>query len=1409
MNLDRPINLTQLVKLSQVLQNSLDINEILNEVWQIVFEQLNTPMFFIGLYDELTDQVSFPIVYEDKKHKEISPIVLGEIKTQSLVTYVLKNREPLIFYNQAEKKELLKKLDIVPKKDGKECHCCWLYPLAVDNKLLGIFSIQSENDNAWGPESIEPIQVFVDMISHSIYNAQIIAQLKNNQQLFKDINTANREILSQMDPKMTLDKVVEMATKTLKAWRSNVILVNKYGDPSTYAKIGFDNWTEEHTYMREEGISKYVIRSRKAEFIDDVNSQAHRVNPGMIKDGVLSAVCLPLFQEGEICGVMWGQYNQRIQFSKELKDAWRLYANQATIAYKIAEYVSDLKITESLMSSSFDAVIVIDSNQNICHFNPQAEKLFSYCKEEIIGKKADVLNPSIEEAKRIHRLLIQDGHITNFQHSIKDKYGNLIPVSLSAKLVPGENGKYKYQVGYIRDLRKTRLMEDRLRALMASSKAINKFLKPKDIFRAVIKEATNSFPTAEGVAIHVFDEEKGLLIPISETGKPSYDLPYSFLPGEGIAGWVFKNNTPVQLDEAYKDKRYKSIEGSQHLSITCVPLTAIPDVIGVMTIKSYSTIAAFDDADLALLTAFADHVGVAIKNAQQFEEIQEVSRNREKLRMVSLEITKKRRVEEILQELAYIAKEELGVDVVVAHIEDEQSGRIITYSAPEEYKDLITIPRIQKDKEEKGFTNVILLTGETIVVDHAQSDRRVNPSVVEKGIRSFVGFPLIAEGGKVLGALFLNSTTQDVLSDKKKEIAFIDLLISQSASAIRKAILADSEARRMKKLELLSEASIRIIQTLHNRDEKIRYMIMLEYLTKLLDSEAASLLLVDETKPDHLILRAVYGHITENHNVGKEFKIHNENKKGLTGWIAYQKKLFKSHGNELRTHPAVTGKPAGYLKSGGCAALIAIPLLRTIDGQKELIGLLRVENKKNDQGEIDDSLWFTREDEWILNIFTETVMSSLERSRVYEQTRKRLDRHVFSLNSVYGTGRDVLVDMTLNETLQSIVRQAWELTRVTGKQAAFANIVLKENVFFRFVAAYPEHNLSQIVEKLGEKINIRKPIDGKIGVIGRSIIEGKEQLVGNVKNPPDRDYITSHIDTTSELVIPIKLGNEVLGAINVEHPDENAFDIMDVSDLKLLAIMAAITIRHHRTIEKLKMAQGRVESSAAMAVMSIAINAWYHSIRGVGINIRNQVDLMRMELEEKKIASNLRSEIDEELLLVKKLALKIINQKVATTLGKSRENILVTDFLEETILNFLKDKGHKDVKPVFEFPVSIQARAAITIDINPDFFRQALDIIIDNACEAMKNNLKPKILKVSGRVDDGRVKIVISDNGPGIPLEVKQKLFMEFIEKQPEENGLGIGMLLARAILLAYEGDIVLERSDAQGTSFMITLPKK
>ena len=110
------------------------------------------------------------------------------------------------------------------------------------------------------------------------------------------------------------------------------------------------------------------------------------------------------------------------------------------------------------------------------------------------------------------------------------------------------------------------------------------------------------------------------------------------------------------------------------------------------------------------------------------------------------------------------------------------------------------------------------------------------------------------------------------------------------------------------------------------------------------------------------------------------------------------------------------------------------------------------------------------------------------------------------------------------------------------------------------------------------------------------------------------------------------------------------------------------------------------------------------------------------------------------------------------------------------------------------------------IEVDSLRLQRVLQNLCSNAVEALK-------AKPGGRVDvrawvgDSILYLSVRDNGPGIPAEIKDRIFQPFVT-HGKTGGTGLGLAIVRNVVTAHRGKITVETQAGQGTEFLIQIPQ-
>ena len=151
--------------------------------------------------------------------------------------------------------------------------------------------------------------------------------------------------------------------------------------------------------------------------------------------------------------------------------------------------------------------------------------------------------------------------------------------------------------------------------------------------------------------------------------------------------------------------------------------------------------------------------------------------------------------------------------------------------------------------------------------------------------------------------------------------------------------------------------------------------------------------------------------------------------------------------------------------------------------------------------------------------------------------------------------------------------------------------------------------------------------------------------------------------------------------------------------------------------------------------------------------------------------------------------------------ASKREAIDVNALLESTLTLLHGEFVRRKIIVEVDYAHSVPLVSGDSVQL-----QQVLINLLMNAMEAMSSE-QPSDYNIKLRtVSDGRqVKVAVSDNGPGVPAEVRANLFQPFFSTK--ERGLGLGLSICATIAKSYGGEIVIENNADRGATASLTLP--
>jgi signal transduction histidine kinase len=111
--------------------------------------------------------------------------------------------------------------------------------------------------------------------------------------------------------------------------------------------------------------------------------------------------------------------------------------------------------------------------------------------------------------------------------------------------------------------------------------------------------------------------------------------------------------------------------------------------------------------------------------------------------------------------------------------------------------------------------------------------------------------------------------------------------------------------------------------------------------------------------------------------------------------------------------------------------------------------------------------------------------------------------------------------------------------------------------------------------------------------------------------------------------------------------------------------------------------------------------------------------------------------------------------------------------------------------------------AGALVEADAERMRRVFENMLINAMEAMPRG---GAIEISAKNENGFVRIEVADDGPGVPPQLRERLFEPFVS-QGKQGGTGLGLAIARGIVEAHGGRIGLVDVEVRGAHFFIELP--
>jgi PAS domain S-box-containing protein len=988
-------------------------------------------------------------------------------------------------------------------------------------------------------------------------------------------------------------------------------------------------------------------------------------------------------------------------------------------------------------------------------------------------------------------------------------------------------------------------------------------LDPKGI-ADVIYKYTSRLMNTENFYVALYDEkndEKSYPLAFEE-GK-LLELKPSKVAGHGFTDHIIRNKKIIFAPENVLG--HMKLLGIDFIPLNeddtpsqCwlgVPMVIGDRILGVIAVQSVDKPQLYDEHDRDILATIAGQAAIAVENARLFQEARRRAQETAALAEVGREISATLDLEIVLEKISSYALELLQATSAAAYMPIDRGEKWQAIAAVG--LDAVAIKNDPVNRGEGILGKVVLQHAGTIMNNVEQVPDALTISGTERvdPFEHLMSVPVLS-GDRVTGllAVWRNGEGRDFT---RTELDFLTSLSLQTAIAIENARLFQETTERQQAQER-SETELRALfsameDVIIVYDKDGRYVRIAPTNPSLLFRPPQDMIgkLIHDILPKELhgpFMATIHKVLAGGENVSIEYPLmlggkqfwFDANVSKLTEdqvfWVARditERKISEEAlaASQQMLRQVLDTIPSRVFWKDHSLNFIgsnqAFALDAGLSSPEELVG-------KNDF----DMTW--AEQAKLYQNDDRAVMESQEPKLNFEEPHTASDGRItwvrtskVPLLNIRGQVDGILGiydDVTAEKAAEEAIRRQNQYLAVSSEIGRLVTSTLDLNtIFSRTVSLVSErfgfyHSSIFIIEETGfnailreatgeagEKMKAQRHslVVGSNSIVGKAAESGQPMVVNDVESEPLHRPNPFLLDTRSEVAIPLRIGTRIVGVIDIQSTQINAFSQDDISVLQSLADQVAVAIDNARSYE---LSQQLIKDlrevdqlkSQFLANMSHELRTPLNSIIGFSRVILKGIDGPVSEMQQQDLTAIYNS--GQHLLGLINDVLDLARIEA----GKMELNFEEVHLAEMATSVMSTAKGlvkEKLIHLIQHIPASMPAVRGDTMRV-----RQVLLNLISNASKFTDEGSITVEASIQ-KSPTGKMEALINviDTGPGISVEDQERLFKAFSQVDGsatrKSGGSGLGLSICANLIQLHGGKIGVHSELGRGSTFWFTLP--
>jgi PAS domain S-box-containing protein len=296
----RADRLALLNRIARAVNQTLELSQLLEIIYQEITSALHVEAFYIAFYDETTDEIEYRIRYDQGKRE---PFVRQHL-TSGWGKVVASTKKTLLIRDSEKETQYPPSLDAL--WGSMQMARSWLgVPIMSGTSLLGIISIQAYTPNVYSEEDEHLLMTIADQVASALQNARLFAETRRRLAETESINRLSDAMRTATNPTRMISALLDESLGLMNSQVGEVVVFNAVNDLDEHVARGWFAMLPKGPLQPSGGISWRVFTTGQTYICRDYTSDPiTRSAAKQIIPPNWSGVAIPISAGAKVFGVL-------------------------------------------------------------------------------------------------------------------------------------------------------------------------------------------------------------------------------------------------------------------------------------------------------------------------------------------------------------------------------------------------------------------------------------------------------------------------------------------------------------------------------------------------------------------------------------------------------------------------------------------------------------------------------------------------------------------------------------------------------------------------------------------------------------------------------------------------------------------------------------------------------------------------------------------------------------------------------------------------------------------------------------------------------------------------------------------------------------------------------------------------